>query len=93
MNKNYKKMVVAALVCAVAMVTNANPYVYPVRYVPVTKVVAVHNEYTNPWRGAARTTTGWVGAPAVGNLRQARTVYRNYRPRTIQNYRVPVVGR
>ena len=89
---NKMKMLVAAMVCAVAMAVNANPYVYPVRYVPVTKVVAVQNAYSNPWRGAARTANGgWVGAPARGNAQMTRTGY--YKPRTTPNYRVPVVRR
>ena len=87
---NKMKMLVAAMVCAVAMAVNANPYVYPVRYAPVTKVVAVQNAYSNPWRGAARTANGgWVGAPAHGNAQMTRTGY--YKPRTTPNYRVPVV--
>ena len=86
---NKMKMLVAALVCVVTMAVNANPYAYPVRYVPVTKVVAVQNAATNPWRGAARTANGtWVGAPARGNAQMTRTGH--YKPRRQANYRVPV---
>lgn len=70
-----------------------NPYVAPVTYHPVTKTVAVQNEYTNPWRGAARTANGgWVGAPAKGNLNQQRAYnWATRKPRTTPNYRVRVV--
>lgn len=90
MNK-IKMMIMAAIVCAAAY-ANANPYTYPVRYVPVTKVVAVQNAATNPWRGAARTPYGnWVGAPAHGNAQMTRTGY--MKPRRTPNYRVPVYYR